>query len=87
MGKGLCVALPTETKVESGTSQSKCGTSVNLSNSGFRGGGPPGDPLSPSEGFRPSGFVGFVQWGCLTRAMWRIRLLLLFFITLKPRVE
>jgi len=28
-------ALPTETKVESGTSQSKSGTSVNLSNSGF----------------------------------------------------
>ena len=27
-------ALPTETKVESGTSQSKSGTSVNLSNSG-----------------------------------------------------
>ena len=29
-------ALPTETKVESGTSQSKNGTSVNLSNSGKR---------------------------------------------------
>jgi len=29
-------ALPTETKVESGTSQSKSGTSVNLSNSGYR---------------------------------------------------
>ena len=28
-------ALPTETKVESGMSQSKSGTSVNLSNSGF----------------------------------------------------
>ena len=28
-------ALPTETKVESGTSQSKSGTSVNLSNSEF----------------------------------------------------
>ena len=28
-------ALPTETKVESGTSQSKSGTSVNLSNSGL----------------------------------------------------
>ena len=27
--------LPTEAKVESGTSQSKCGTSVNLSNSGI----------------------------------------------------
>ena len=27
-------ALPTETKVESGTSESKSGTSVNLSNSG-----------------------------------------------------
>ena len=30
-------ALHTETKVESVTSQSKSGTSVNLSNSGFRG--------------------------------------------------
>ena len=30
-------ALPTETKVESGTSQSKSGTSVNLSNNGKRG--------------------------------------------------
>ena len=30
----LCLALPTETKVESGTSHSKSGTSVNLSNSG-----------------------------------------------------
>jgi len=29
-------ALPTETKVESGTSQRKSGTSVNLSKSGFR---------------------------------------------------
>ena len=29
-------ALPTETKVESGTFQSKAGTSVNLSNSGQR---------------------------------------------------
>ena len=29
-------ALPAETKVESGTSQSKSGTSVNLSNSGNR---------------------------------------------------
>ena len=29
-------ALPTETKVESGTSQSKSGTSVSLSNSGCR---------------------------------------------------
>jgi len=29
-------ALPTETKVESGTPQSKSGTSVNLSNSGLR---------------------------------------------------
>jgi len=28
--------LPTETKVESGTSQSKSGTSVNLSNIGLR---------------------------------------------------
>ena len=28
-------ALPIETKVESGTSQSKSGTSLNLSNSGF----------------------------------------------------
>ena len=32
--KGRQRALPTETKVESGTSQSKSGTSVNLSNSG-----------------------------------------------------
>ena len=31
----LVLALPTETKVESGTSQSKSGTSVNLSISGF----------------------------------------------------
>ena len=31
----LARALPTETQVESGTSQSKSGTSVNLSNSGF----------------------------------------------------
>ena len=30
----MLLALPTETKVESGTSQSKSGTSVNLSNSG-----------------------------------------------------
>ena len=30
-------ALPTETKVESGTSQSKSGTSVNLRNSGDLG--------------------------------------------------
>ena len=30
-------ALPTETRVESGTSQSKSGTSVNLSNSGILG--------------------------------------------------
>ena len=29
-------ALPTETKVESGTSQSKSGTSLDFSNSGFR---------------------------------------------------
>ena len=29
-------ALPTETKVESGTSQTKSGTSVNLSNSGVQ---------------------------------------------------
>jgi len=32
-------ALPTERKVERGTSQSKGGTSVNLSNSGKRAGG------------------------------------------------
>ena len=32
----LLRCLPTETKVESGTSQSKSGTSVNLSNSGNR---------------------------------------------------
>ena len=31
------IALPTETKVESGTSQSKSGTSVNSSESGVRG--------------------------------------------------
>ena len=31
-----CSALPTETKVESGTSQSKHGTSVNLCNIGRR---------------------------------------------------
>jgi hypothetical protein len=31
----LCRALPTETYVESGTSQGKSGTSGNLSNSGF----------------------------------------------------
>jgi len=47
-------ALPTETKVESGTSQSKSGTSLNFSNSGFSAGGaasvrgvlahPPGTP-------------------------------------------
>ena len=31
------LALPTETKVESGTSQSKSGTSFNVSNSGYPG--------------------------------------------------
>ena len=35
-GAGFPRALPTETKVESGTSQSKSGTFLNLSNSGFR---------------------------------------------------
>ena len=30
------MSLPTETKVKSGTSQDKSGTSVNLSNSGLR---------------------------------------------------
>jgi len=35
-GSSLQRALPTETKVESGTSQSKSGTSVNLSNKGLQ---------------------------------------------------
>jgi hypothetical protein len=36
-GSSLCFrALPTKTNVESGTSQSKSGTSVNFSNSGQR---------------------------------------------------
>ena len=35
VARGSIVVLPTETNVESGTSQSKSGTSVNLSNSGL----------------------------------------------------
>ena len=43
-GGGLCwMALPTGTKVESGTSQSKSETSVNLSNSGKREAGAEGE--------------------------------------------
>ena len=47
-------ALPTKTKVESGTSQSKHGTSVNVSNSGFQasGCGVQGAGSSQCLGFR-----------------------------------
>ena len=61
-------ALPTETKVESGTSQSKSGTSVNLSNRGdlkvmvysVMSVGSSGDPsmLPPSSKRMPSGREG-----------------------------
>ena len=36
LGGYLCRELPTETKVEGGTSQSNSGTSVDLDKSGFR---------------------------------------------------
>ena len=50
----LCSALPTETKVESETSQSKSGTSVNLSDSGN-----PGPVVAPPP--RASGSVRPLQ--------------------------
>ena len=66
-------ALPTEAKVESGTSQCKSGTSVNLSNSGKR--------LARSRGPQPSTLN--LEKGLASSS----DILLLFFITLKPRVE
>ena len=50
-------ALPTETKVESGTSQSKSGTSVNLSNSGE-----PASPLAAAACRWPSVHASNVEW-------------------------
>ena len=52
VGKTNSLSLPTETKVESGTSQSKYGTYLNLSNSGYF---PERGIIEPVSGWKSDG--------------------------------
>jgi len=70
-------ALPTETKVESGTSQSKSGISVDLSNSGERRGDPGSSVLEQQTGMvkvRVQPLLGVFQGHAFLRRVLRARL-------------